>query len=105
MGLNRFVVFNGGVREASPQLQWTIAQLIQDAKTPQLYNMMSIWMNLSRLEEVCRWLIKNNLKGWRLHNWLINECQNSPLEAARFVLSKLNKNKDQKVFFGSDWLA
>jgi len=99
------VVFNGGTREISPKLQFTIASLIEDAKTPQLYNMMSVWMSLSRLEDACMWLLKNRISGWRLHNWLIQDCQNSPLEAARVVLGHLNKNPKQKVMYGTDWLA
>lgn len=98
------VSFNGGVREATPEIQFLIRSLVQEAKTPQLYNMMHVWMNLTRLEDVLRWLLKNNLKGWQLHNWLIHECKNSPLDAARFVLGKLNRNPEQKVMYGPDWL-
>jgi hypothetical protein len=105
VGIRPLVVFNGGTREASPTLQRVITTLIEDAKTPELFQMMQIWMNLARLEDVCLWLVKNGITGWRLHNWYITDCQRSPLEAARFVLSKINKNPKQGIMFGSDWLA
>lgn len=104
MKQNRLVSFNGGHREASPELQLLIMRLVEEAKTPQLYNMLNVWMNLTRLEDVVRWLIVNKLTGWQLHNWFVYECKNSPLDAARFVLGKLNRNPDQKVMYGQDWL-
>jgi hypothetical protein len=55
-----------------------------------------------RCEDILLWLIKNNLTGKNFISWAKTEFPGSILGITKFILGRLNQDKDYKVLYGRD---
>lgn len=58
-----------------------------------------------RCTDILRWLVQNNLRGMTLFNWLKIEFQGSPLEMVKFILGRIEGQKEKKcaILYGKDF--
>lgn len=62
-----------------------------------------IYVNYVQRDEILLWLLKNNIKGKKLIDWIKFKFDNSPLSAINFILARINHDKDYRTKLGRDF--
>ena len=57
-----------------------------------------------RCDEIFAWLIRNNIVGLKLLEWITYEHEGSQLKAVAHILTKIERDKEiRRVLFGRDF--
>lgn len=56
-----------------------------------------------RCDEILEWLIKNRLTGREFVAWTRMWKGTTPFSLGRFILSRVQKDQEQKIIHGKDW--
>lgn len=73
---------------------------------PNLPLVMYQWHKLRRCDEILDWLLRNRITGMNLFAWLRGEYQFHTLSMAKFILMKVDKEKEEKpILVGRDYLT
>lgn len=74
----------------------------QQGVPPLMFHLHQHYKNCDRM---LNWLVKNNLKGKKLLDWIKVEHKGSPLAACSYILGKVNReNGNFKIILGKDFV-
>lgn len=89
--------------QLSEELRYLMLKVIDgDMRLSRL--IFDLYKMYPRCHLVLKWLIINKIVGDKLFLWLRNECQNSPLSAVQYILSKYEGDRNFKVIYGKDFI-
>ena len=73
---------------------------------PGLPTVMFHWHKFRRCDEILDWLLLNRMTGNTLFAWLRGEFEMGTLSMARFILMKIDKEKEERpILVGRDYLS
>ena len=81
-----------------------IFKAMDEDPNPRLVHLMHDLSRYRHVDSMLRWLIKNNLTGNRLIQFLDHTFKSSTLNMVKHIIMKVNNEKSLRpVLYGKDW--